>query len=221
MNETKQQAICDEYGAEYSPPPVGSRVGIALQTLQLRPFNGLRIAPEGSTCGWYLWGGGEPSNDKDFYQPLCVEHLAEHCPDAVPFLAMPPGWRFLKDGDYLDIWYDPTLRAGREKAGPSFVEVFIELLPTEQGGRKTSIHLSNDVPTHYRPHLRVRDGDGTYLGVEFVDGPDEPVLPGGWTYATVRFMYEPAVCYDALAVGVQFDVMEGGRIIGTGRVTRR
>jgi hypothetical protein len=100
-----------------------------------------------------------------------------------------------------------------------FAEVLIEFLPTEEGGRKTPVCLSTDGPTRYLPHFRV--GDGEWLGVEFVDGPDEPVLPGGLTFATVRFMYEPDVSYDALTVGTQFKVMEGGRVVGVGKVTRR
>jgi translation elongation factor EF-Tu-like GTPase len=101
-----------------------------------------------------------------------------------------------------------------------YAEVLIELLPTERGGRRTSITLSTDA-SHYRPHFRAIDGDGTMLGVEFVDGPDEPVLPGQTTYATVRFVYEPEVCYDALLVGARFEILEGSRVIGTGRITRR
>jgi hypothetical protein len=59
------------------------------------------------------------------------------------------------------------------------------------------------------------------LGVEFVDGPDGPVSPGGSTDATVRFLYEPQVSYDSLVVGAQFEVMEGARVVGTGRVKHR
>jgi translation elongation factor EF-Tu-like GTPase len=102
-----------------------------------------------------------------------------------------------------------------------FAEVLIELLPTDKGGRRTPIRLSTDNATHYRPHFRVRNGNGEMLGVEFVDGPDEPVAPGGNTYATVRFVYEPEVCYDELVIGAEFDILEGGRVVGVGRVTRR
>jgi translation elongation factor EF-Tu-like GTPase len=102
-----------------------------------------------------------------------------------------------------------------------FAEVLIEFLPKEKGGRRTPICLGTDASGRYRPHFRVRDGDGAMLGVEFVDGPDDPVLPGGSAYATVRFVYEPEVCYDALVVGAQFEVLEGSRVVAVGQVTRR
>ena len=38
-----------------------------------------------------------------------VSHLPEECPEALPFLALPPGWRFLVAGDYVDVWYDESL----------------------------------------------------------------------------------------------------------------
>ena len=99
-----------------------------------------------------------------------------------------------------------------------FAEVLIRLLPTEKGGRRTPICLSAHSPVCYRPHFRVR---GKYLGVEFVGGPDDSIVPGGSACATVRFIYEPEVCYDALVVGAQFEVMEGSRVVGTGHVTQR
>jgi hypothetical protein len=103
-----------------------------------------------------------------------------------------------------------------------FAEVLIELLPSEQGGRGTPVCLSTDNTVPYRPHFRVRGGKGEMLGVEFVDGPDEPVPPGGRTYATVRFLFEPEVCYDELVLGAQFEMLEGGRrVVGVGQVTRR
>ena len=60
--------------------------------------------------GWYLWRGGEiPQNDPGFFVPLHVEHLAETCPLALPYLALPAGWRFLIAPKYEDVWFDPTL----------------------------------------------------------------------------------------------------------------
>jgi translation elongation factor EF-Tu-like GTPase len=101
-------------------------------------------------------------------------------------------------------------------------EVFITLRTTEEGGRQTPLHLGEDFSPHYRPHVVVHDGDGEYLGVEFIDGPDRPVNPGDSTYTTIRFMYEDrGLSYDALVVHATFDVREGGRTIAVGRVTRR
>jgi hypothetical protein len=101
-----------------------------------------------------------------------------------------------------------------------YAEVWLELLPTDKGGRSSPIYLGTGGPPTYRPHLRVRGGNGEYLGVEFVDGPDQPIQPGGSTFATVRFMYEPQVNYDSLTVDSEFDIMEGGKVVGFGRVTR-
>jgi hypothetical protein len=108
-DNVQQRAICDRYGAQFLPPAPGTRIGIALRTLGLVPLNGLRVEPENAVCGWYLWGGDEPSDDEDFYQPMCIEHIADRCPAAVPFLALPPGWRFLTADDYVDVWYDARL----------------------------------------------------------------------------------------------------------------
>ena len=104
---------------------------------------------------------------------------------------------------------------------PEFAEVFVEFYPTSRGGRRSPVVLGEDATPHFMPHLVVHGGDGTDLGVEFVDGPDYPIGPGDKTYATVRFMYEPEVSYDALVEGATFDIREGGRTVGSGLVTRR
>ncbi len=97
-----------------------------------------------------------------------------------------------------------------------YAEVFITLLPTEAGGRKHPVDLDDH---GYRPHFRVLP-NGEYLGVEFVDGPEE-VCPGDQTYATLRFLYTPDVLYDALTVGASFEILEGPGMIGYGTITRR
>jgi hypothetical protein len=53
------------------------------------------------------------SDATDFYQPLCVEHLADRCPLALGFLGLPAGWRFLTDDGHVDVWYDPELLEAR------------------------------------------------------------------------------------------------------------
>jgi len=106
----QQKAICQKYGASYFPSPDGLKVGIALNVKQgLRPINGLRHPTAGDTTGWYIWAGEALSDAPDFFSPLHVEHLSQWCPDAQKFLGLPPGWRFLIDGDHEDVWYDELL----------------------------------------------------------------------------------------------------------------
>ena len=104
-----QQMVCGRFGVAFEPPSTFEKVGIALSTLHLEPLNGLRHPPERGTCGWYLWGGGEPSSDPDFFQPLHVHHLIECCPAVLPYLALPPGHRFLIAPGHEDIWADASL----------------------------------------------------------------------------------------------------------------
>jgi hypothetical protein len=102
-----QRRICRTYGADFEPPAPGSKVGIALQTLSRLPIHGVRLPPEEATCGWYIYAGDEWLDDVDFYQPMCVEHIAKYCPPALPFLALPAGWRFMTDGmGFVDVWQE-------------------------------------------------------------------------------------------------------------------
>jgi hypothetical protein len=38
-----------------------------------------------------------------------VWHLANWRPEVLRFLGLGPGWRFLMDGAYEDVWHDPKL----------------------------------------------------------------------------------------------------------------
>ena len=105
--------------------------------------------------------------------------------------------------------------------GEFWAEVLIELLATDKGGRQEPLNLCNDNPGQYRPHLRVIGGSGEPLGVAFMDGPDDPVLPGQKTFATVKSLYSTSVSYEELVEGVQFEILEGPNIVGHGKVTRR
>jgi hypothetical protein len=111
--EADQRAVCQRHGVAFHPPSTFEKVGIALSTLHLEPLNGLRLRPEGGTCGWYIWGGSEMSSASDFFEPLHVHHLAARCPAVLAYLALPPGSRFLIAADNEDVWDDPSLlRAG-------------------------------------------------------------------------------------------------------------
>jgi hypothetical protein len=117
MRITKHQTVCEWIGAEPSPPALGSKLGLAIGSLThgpihgLRhpPIHGLRHPPTSGTSGWYIWCG-ELSEAEDFFSPLHVEHLAKYLPVAMEYLALPPGYRFLVDGDdHEDVWFDASL----------------------------------------------------------------------------------------------------------------
>ena len=107
-----QVAVCEKFGARPCGFSRVDRAGVALATLSNVPINGLRIPALCGASGWYIWGGGSPSQDADFYQPMCTIHLKKHCAIAVPYLFLPAGWRFQIDGEgYEDVWFDETLLA--------------------------------------------------------------------------------------------------------------
>ncbi len=109
--EDAQQATCAKYGTWWCSAPSHLKVGVALNVKSLIvPINGLRHSPAGDTTGWYIWAGEDgPSQTPNFFVPLHVEHLAEWRPEIIKFLGLPPGWRFLTDGRYEDVWEDPAL----------------------------------------------------------------------------------------------------------------
>ena len=103
------EEVCRRIGIEAVEPEPLSKVGIALQTLSLRPINGMRHQAEGDTNGWYIWGG-EYSEEEDFFQPLHVNHVRDRLPQVLNYLSLPPGYRFLiDDSGYEDVWYDESL----------------------------------------------------------------------------------------------------------------
>ncbi|HEX5075639.1 MAG TPA: hypothetical protein VFW03_20680 [Gemmatimonadaceae bacterium] len=101
-----------------------------------------------------------------------------------------------------------------------YVKVWIQLLPVDEGGRRTPLDLSSEWPVAYRPQLRVRGGRGRLIDVEFVAGPSEPITPGAGAHATIR-LANHGRSQSELVAGVEFDVLEGARLIGHGRVTSR
>jgi len=105
-----QLFICKKSKVEFIPPNNFTKIGIALNVKDgIAPLNGLRHPIEGDTNGWYIWAGEDFSYSEDFFVPLHVEHLETWCPEIIKFLGLPPGWRFLKDENYEDVWYDASL----------------------------------------------------------------------------------------------------------------
>jgi len=107
--EEAQRAFSRQKSTTYLSSSANSKLGFALSTRGLTPINGLRHPPKGDTNGWYLWCGEQYSDAADFFQPLHTQHIYEDYPEVARLLGLPPGYRFLLAGDYLDIWYDPSL----------------------------------------------------------------------------------------------------------------
>ena len=107
---TTQIDICRRFQVDPVSAPDDLKVGIALNVRTgLLPINGLRHPPRDDTTGWYIWAGGEPSDNPNFFEPLHVKHLVEWCPEVLPYLQLPPGWRFLIAPGVEAVWQDPTL----------------------------------------------------------------------------------------------------------------
>jgi hypothetical protein len=104
-----QRSVCTRVGAHFVESPIDSKVGIALETMELLPLNGLRHRPANGTCGWYIWGGETIEPDQDFFKPIHVEHLEERFPSVVPYLGLAPGWRFLLAPGQEDVWFDESI----------------------------------------------------------------------------------------------------------------
>lgn len=105
-----QRAVCQRFNAEPVVAPADLKAGVAPNVKDgIWPVNGLRHRPEGDTTGWYIWAGQTMSDDPGFFQSLHVSHLGEWCPAAVPYLALPPGWRFLLAPGCEDVWEDHML----------------------------------------------------------------------------------------------------------------
>ena len=107
--EDIQKAFCHKQGTPYEATPGGSKTGFALSTKGQVPINGLRHPKEGDTSGWFIWCGESLSDAADFFEPLHTSHLYKDYPEIVKLLGLPPGYRFLVTGDYLDVWYDAAL----------------------------------------------------------------------------------------------------------------
>jgi hypothetical protein len=107
--ENKQREICTRFGATFYECDFNLKVGISRNVKDgVSPINGLRIKPDEDTNGWYIWAG-EWSDADDFFVPLHGKHLAEWAPFVLPYLGLEPGWRFLIDENYEDVWQDIEL----------------------------------------------------------------------------------------------------------------
>jgi hypothetical protein len=104
-----QELFCVTKRAKCVPADSESKLGFAISTKGRNPINGLRHPVTDDTNGWYIWCGQEFSDAPDFFSPLHAKHLYDEYPELTKLLGLPPGYRFLLAGDYLDVWFDASL----------------------------------------------------------------------------------------------------------------
>jgi hypothetical protein len=104
-----QKKICDQYGSSFLPPNTDGKIGIAINNLGAMPITGVRKKLENGTEGWYIWSGDYSDKD-DFFKAIHVSHIEAILPDAMKYLALEPGYKFIFDDQgYEDVWFDETL----------------------------------------------------------------------------------------------------------------
>lgn len=114
-----QRKLCEKYGVMFSPCAPEDRAGVAVATLQQEPIYGVRKKNPDGSSSWYVWGGPH-SPSSDFYQPLCASHLLELLPFAVPYLGLPPDYKFIIDhSGYEDVWKEEANQPPQTTTGSS------------------------------------------------------------------------------------------------------
>jgi len=104
-----QEDLVRRFRAEFLPTPLDATVAVAVHSLGSgAPLHGLRQAPHGDACGWFIWAG-DPSTAEDFFEHLQAGQLADLVPQVLPYLGLGPGWRFLLAQGYEDVWFDHDL----------------------------------------------------------------------------------------------------------------
>lgn len=108
--EEIQQALCARVGAPCQPVGPELKVGIAENVRSGHwPVNGLRHPQQDGASGWFIWAGETLSDADDFFLPLHAAHLGTWRPEVLPYLGLPPGYRFLIAPGYEDVWEDVAL----------------------------------------------------------------------------------------------------------------
>jgi hypothetical protein len=108
-----QRRTCRLYAADFveSAPDSGIRISADARP-GAWPLNGLRYLPDGGGSGWYIWSGETLSPDPDFFEEHRVSDISALLPAILPYVGLPPGWRFLLAEDHEDVWYDAALLPG-------------------------------------------------------------------------------------------------------------
>ena len=100
----EQKLVCEEFGSAYRPVKETDVVAVALHTLNKEPIVGLRKLPDENSVSWFIYGG-ELGDGEEFFEIITVKVLEKEFPDALPYLALDTGYRFMIDADdYEDVW---------------------------------------------------------------------------------------------------------------------
>ncbi|WP_228200225.1 MULTISPECIES: hypothetical protein [Acinetobacter] len=100
----EQQLLCEEFDSAYRAVKETDIIAIALHTLNKEPIVGLRKLPDENNVSWFIYGG-ELDGAEDFFELISVQELAKEFPEALPYLALDTGYRFMIDSDdYEDVW---------------------------------------------------------------------------------------------------------------------
>ena len=104
----KQKEICEKYDSNWKPINKTLNIGIS-ENLDLETLNGLRHRTKKGEVCWFIWSG-EYSEDDNFFQPVCAEHLLQRKPKLIDYLGLDEGFRFLiTENGYEDVWFDEKL----------------------------------------------------------------------------------------------------------------
>ena len=102
--------VIDIPDAEPSRPHPDAMLGLATETLRLKPLNGYRHPAEEGSSGWYIWGGENASEAANFFSAIPVKHVSDYVAGIVALLNLPPGYRFRIDSvGHTDVWFDASL----------------------------------------------------------------------------------------------------------------
>ena len=105
----EQKLVCEEFDSRYIKVNEDDLVAIAKQTLTKEPIVGLRKKPDEDKVAWFIYGG-ELEDGKDFFDIITVKELEEIFPDALVYLALEEGFRFMIDAEeYEDVWREGAL----------------------------------------------------------------------------------------------------------------
>jgi hypothetical protein len=108
---------------------------------------------------------------------------------------------------------DETIRLSIESENSKpRINVSFTFFSPEKGGRRSPIFLNS-----YRPHLRVI-GDTEYIGVQFNENPNKGIAPDVKFDTEVTLLYFPDVSYKKLRHETGFEILEGAKVIGKGKV---